>query len=161
MDWCAKSAQRKPLGIWSPKAIHIRGWTVELFLTFANLSFSCSTSNDCCLNLTLGMFWVFSDLYLCKSLIDFEITCTVIVLKGVDCSKTRLISKILFQLGEMMKTSQNQVKHSYHSNMLRSIKAGFSLIVAHFRPEIFYQLVQKIRSFSPQKPSIIQFDDEK
>ena len=44
---------------------------------------------------------------------------------------------------------------------LRSIKARFSLIVAHFRPEIFYWLVQKIRSLSSQKPAIIQFHDQR
>ena len=44
---------------------------------------------------------------------------------------------------------------------LRSITARFSLIVAHFRPEIFYWLVQKIRSLSPQKPAITQFHDQK
>ena len=36
---------------------------------------------------------------------------------------------------------------------LRSIKASFSLIVAHFLPEIFYWLVQKTRSLSLQKNS--------
>ena len=35
------------------------------------------------------------------------------------------------------------------------------LIVAHFRPEIFYWLVQTIRSYSSQKPAIIQFHDQK
>ena len=35
----------------------------------------------------------------------------------------------------------------------------FSLIVAHFRSEIFYWLVQKICSLSPQKPVIILFHD--
>ena len=44
---------------------------------------------------------------------------------------------------------------------LSSIKAKFSLIVAHFRHEIFYWLVQKIRSLSPQIPAIIQFHDQK
>ena len=34
-------------------------------------------------------------------------------------------------------------------------------MVVHFRPEIFYWLVQKIRSLSPQKPAIIQFHDKK
>ena len=44
---------------------------------------------------------------------------------------------------------------------LRSIKARFSLIVAHFLSEIFYCLAQRIRSLSPQKPTIIQFHDQK
>ena len=48
---------------------------------------------------------------------------------------------------------------STSSRVLRSIKARLSLIVAHFRPEIFYWLVQKIRSLSPEKPAIIQFHD--
>ena len=33
-----------------------------------------------------------------------------------DCSKTDLVSKILFQRGEMMKTSQHYVEHSYRDN---------------------------------------------
>ena len=46
---------------------------------------------------------------------------------------------------------------------LKSIKARFSLTLAHFHPEIFYWLVQKIRSLSPQKPpaAIIQFHYQK
>ena len=47
------------------------------------------------------------------------------------------------------------------AGLLRSIKARFSLIVAHFCPEIFYWLVQKIRSLSQQKPAIIKFLDQK
>ena len=42
----------------------------------------------------------------------------------LDCGKTSVISKILFQLGEMMKTFQHQVKHSYHSNMSTVLKLG-------------------------------------
>ena len=54
----------------------------------------------------------------------------------------------------------NTVRYGKKS-LLRSIKARFSLIVAHFRSEIFYWLVQKNRSLSPQKPAIIQFHDQK
>ena len=43
------------------------------------------------------------------------------------------------------------------NNLLKSIKARFSLTVAHFRPEIFYWLVQKIRSLSPQKQQSYNF----
>ena len=45
--------------------------------------------------------------------------------------------------------------------LLRSIKERFGLIVVLIRPEIFYWLVQKIRSLSPQKPATIQFHDQK
>ena len=34
------------------------------------------------------------------------------VLHDIDCGRTSLISKILFQLGEMMKMSRHQVKHN-------------------------------------------------
>ena len=46
-------------------------------------------------------------------------------------------------------------------HILRSIEARFSLIVEHFRPEMFYWLAKKIRSLSQQKPAIIQFHDQK
>ena len=52
-------------------------------------------------------------------------------------------------------------KEKKTSGVLRSIKAKFSFNLAHFRPEIFYWLVQKIPSLSPQKPAIIQFHDPK
>ena len=38
-----------------------------------------------------------------------------------------------------------------NETMLRSIKARISFVVAHFHPEVSYWLMQKIRSFSPQK----------
>ena len=49
------------------------------------------------------------------------------LVKDIDCGKTSLISKILFQLGEMMKTSQYQVKHSYNSNMSTILKLSLAL----------------------------------
>ena len=43
---------------------------------------------------------------------------------------------------------------------LSSIEARVSFLVAHFRPEIGYWLVKKIRSISPQKPAIMQLHDQ-
>ena len=45
-------------------------------------------------------------------MIDFEIACTVTLLYDGDCSKTCLVSKVLFQRREMMKTSRHLVEHS-------------------------------------------------
>ena len=47
----------------------------------------------------------------------------IIVLKDVGCGKTNLISK-------MMKTSQNEVKNSYHSNMSTIVKLSLTCVMA-------------------------------
>ena len=52
------------------------------------------------------------------------------MLQEVDSGKTSLIIKILFQLDEMMKTSQHQVKHSYYSNMSTILKLNLKCLIA-------------------------------
>ena len=51
---------------------------------------------------------------------------------------------------------RKQRRHGHYKTLkpiLRSIQARLSLIVAHFHPEIFYKLVQKIRFFFSSKTS--------
>ena len=42
-----KNDLKKTLGFCSPKAIHIRGWYIELFLTFAKFCFSAVEFDSC------------------------------------------------------------------------------------------------------------------
>ena len=62
------------------------------------------------------------------------------MLYNVDRGKTSLISKILFELGEMMKTSQNQMKHSYHSNMSTILKLSLKCVIAFMLTDNVYFL---------------------
>ena len=44
------------------------------------------------------------------------------MLQDGDYGRTSLVSKILFQLGERMRTSQHKVKHCDHSNTSTILK---------------------------------------
>ena len=70
--------------------------------------------------------------------------------------KTELILPLLKGKGLEAHNKDNYCSIAMFS-VLRSIKVRFSLIVAHFRPEIFYWLVQKIRSLSPQNQQSYNF----
>ena len=60
------------------------------------------------------------------------------MLKDVNCGKTSLISKLLFQLGEIMKTSQHQVKHSYQSNMSTILKLTLKCLLTFMLTDNVY-----------------------
>ena len=53
------------------------------------------------------------------------------MLKDVDCGGTSLISR-------MMKMSQNQVKHSYHSNMSTILKLSSKCLIAFMLTDDVY-----------------------
>ena len=73
----------------------------------------------------------------------------------------RLISKILFQFGELMKISQNKVKQSYHSNMSTISKLSLKCVVAFTLTEnvYFVAIAWKLESYEDLKitSSSLQF----
>ena len=61
------------------------------------------------------------------------------MLQDIDCLQDSLISKILFQLGEMMKTSQHQMKHRYYSgNMFTILKLSLKCLIAFMLTDNVY-----------------------
>ena len=60
-----------------------------------------------------------------------------------DCGRTSLVSKILSQLGEMVKMSQHKVDYSYHRNMSSILKLSSKCKVSFMLTGNLYHVIHQ------------------